>query len=73
MDNKSTTLLLISLSAIAFLTAYTTGLLDWMLDYSAEVVNDIVDLFRNMVELIALLAYTYFGIRFFNRFVRNQV
>jgi|UPI00035D90B6 hypothetical protein len=72
MDNKSTTLLPISLGAITFLMAYAAGLFDWILDYSGEAENDMVDLFRNTVGLIALLAYTYFGIRFFNRFVSER-
>ncbi|WP_245565211.1 hypothetical protein [Spirosoma spitsbergense] len=52
--------------------AYAAGLFDWILDYSGEAENDMVDLFRNTVGLIALLAYTYFGIRFFNRFVSER-
>ncbi len=71
MNNKLTTLLLISLGTIAVLVAYTAGLFNWMLDYSGEAENDTVALLRNTADLIALLAYIYFGIRFFNRFVNS--
>ena len=73
MENKSITLRLISLSAIALLTAYVAGLLDWVLDYSAGVGNDTVGLLGNAGSIIALLVYTYFGIRFFNRFIDSVV
>ena len=73
MDKKSITLLLTSLGAITFIVAYAAGLFDWILDYAGDAETDIAGLLRNTVGLIALLAYTYFGIRFFNRFGSEQV
>ncbi|WP_018618322.1 hypothetical protein [Spirosoma luteum] len=72
MENKSTTLLLISLGLITVLVAYAGGLFDWMLDYSTEAGNDTLDLLGNTIGLVALVAYIYFGIRFFNRFVDSR-
>lgn len=73
MGKKSTTLLLISLGVVAVLMAYFAGLFDWILDYSGEAKNDTPGLFSNTVKIVALLAYAYFGIRFFNRCVSEQV
>lgn len=73
MNTKSTTLLLISLGAITVLMAYVAGLFNWMLYYPGEDEKDILYSFRNVVGMVALLAYIYFGIRFFNRFVREQI
>jgi hypothetical protein len=73
MDKKSTTLLLIALGTVAILIGYAAGVFNWILDYSTENGNDTAYLLRNTIGLVALLAYTYFGIRFFNRFVREQI
>lgn len=73
MGKKSTALLLLSLGVIAIIVAYAAGLFDWMLDYSSETKGDILDLLGSPISLIALLAYIYFGIRFFNRCVSEQI
>ena len=58
---------------MAVLIAYVAGLFDWIQAYSNEFLVDRVNSIRNTVKVIALVAYAYFGIRFFNRHVSEQV
>ncbi len=73
MNTKSITSLLILLGLIVALMAYAAGVFNWMTDNSGEADDNRTGLLSNTIGLVALTVYVYFGIRFFNRRVSEQV
>lgn len=65
--------MLILLGLIVALMAYAAGVFNWMTDNSGEADDNRTGLLSNTIGLVALTVYVYFGIRFFNRRVSEQV
>ena len=67
--DKTLLILIIVIGAVAAFVGYFAALIDWLQDYAIGTYS--LNPTEAVVETLALIAYTYLGVRFFSRHVNS--